>query len=184
MNVQNCLLAAAIASLALSCSAKLEVCRVPVEELSKINGLVVNHGEQHEVIAVFPKKPDDRHKLSESKTQVFLPSATEVHEIDYSGALFSTRRLEVELHPYSTLKRVKVTSSSSVDSDLTALAAATKSAAEAAKAIEEANKPGEVEDPLEAENDAFLQEIRNLMLRANLRALKAGEPLPYPDIGV
>lgn len=166
-----------------SCGAQLNVRRLPAtpKSLGKVSGLVVNHNAPHEVIAVFPEKPGSTKTLAQKKTQAFFASATEVQEIDYSGAMFATRRLEVELHPDSSLKRAKISSTSSLGDDLSSLASAAKTYGETSRAIEEAEAEPE---PVQAENDALLREIRNLMLKANLDALQRGEPLPYPEVGL
>lgn len=165
-----------------SCGATYWTRRIPLDpqELAKVKGLVVNHNDPHEMIAIFPDAEGSK-KVTHKTAVVSLTSVNELYEIDYCGALFSTRRLEVELHADSSFKRASITSTSSASDDLSALATATEALGEAKKAIEEA-KEADPADPADIGNEALQKEILKLMLEANLEALDLGEPPPYPDI--
>ncbi len=165
-----------------ACGARLKTRRIPVGDVESadVSGLVVNHNDVHEIVAAFRETPAQDAKIRTLSTVAFFTSATELYEVDYSGALFATRRLEVELHPDASLKRAKITSTSSSAADLETLAAATKSVKDAMAAAQP--PPPLVPDPVAGENAELLKALFNLMLKANLAAAEAGEPLPYPDI--
>lgn len=162
-----------------SCGAQLNVRRIPAGQLDQVQGLVLNQNAPQEVVAVFPSAPGSK-ELVERRTTAFFASTNEYVELQYEGALFATRGLEVELHPDSSLKRAKITSTSTLASDLEGLTEATTSIREELEAYEERN---EEPDALDEQNDALRRELLNLMLQANIDAHLAGETLPYPEVG-
>jgi hypothetical protein len=163
-----------------ACAAQVSMYRVPASQIDSIDGLVVNHSAPYNLAAVFPVVEGGQ-KLVTLQTKTFCASDSELCEIHFRGAAFASNKLEVELHPDSSLKRVKAGSTSTAADQVGALMLATKEVGTAIKAI---NDSKQAPDPTAAENEALVNEIRNLMLQANLKAIQNGQPLPYPEVGV
>jgi len=160
------------------CGATLKTNRIPYSKIKKVDkGLAVNQPTPHEIIVIFPEVSVSKNKLVQQKTRQFLTSSTELYTINYSGALFATRQLEVDLHWDSSPKRVKVSSAQEIPAALEDLAAASKSAGEIRKGLK--TPP---EDPLIKENTSLELQLRNLMLQANIRAIELALEPPYPGI--
>src|SRR5262245_18195302 len=116
--------------LALSgCGASFTAQRLPTTQLDKINGLVVNQNVPYELFAIFPATSESL-EVTYERASVLLPSADEVYVINYSGQMFTSRSLEVELHPDTTVKSVKVDSRATVEESLNNIAAAATQAGE------------------------------------------------------
>lgn len=184
MNAHHTSLALLIATVLPGCSS-LDIERIAAPEPGDcVPGLVVNVNTPHQVVALFEPEPGAR--PVRVATRELLPSMSEYYAIDYTGGLFTTRELQVELHPDSTLKRVKLASEVEAEEQLTGIAEALtgvgsavgdlRAARAAAKAADEPK------DPVVAESEELERQIRLLMLKANKEAVARGEPLPYPDL--
>lgn len=162
------------------CGATLKTERLPLSKVGDIkNGLAVNQSVPHDVLAIFPEAPGST-KLVTLKTRELLTSPTELYTINYRGALFASRQLEVDLHGDSTVKRVKVTSTQQLPEALESLAGAAKSAGDIQKNLATPTSP----NPLVDENTSIEIQLKNLMLQANLNAIRQGIAPPYPGVGV
>jgi len=162
------------------CGATLKTERLLLSNVSSnVNGLAVNQSVPHDVYVIFPEAPSSK-KLVTLKTRGFLTSSTELYTINYRGALFATRQLEVDLNGDSSVKRVKVTSAQQLPEALESLASAAKSAGNVQKNLASPASP----NPLMNENTSIELQLKNLMLQANLNAIKQGIAPPYPGIGV
>lgn len=158
---------------AAGCGPVLKVERVPMTTNS-INGLAVRMNTPHRVLSVFRERPGGGGVVEYEET-VMLPSTREMYVVNYNGALFFSNELQVELYPSTTLKRVKITSDPQVDDALKALADA---ATNAGSAVQTLNPPDQTTTPGASLTAKFCKQA----LRANLRAIAAGEELPYPDV--
>ncbi len=87
--------------------AALETRRLATSDLSEIDGLAVNQTVPYGLVALFPEVPGSSAIAREAGTAM-LPSPQELYVVDYTGALFTSRTLEVELYPDTTVKRVKM----------------------------------------------------------------------------
>jgi len=165
--------------LLVGCGAALKTERLPFSGVNDVKGLAVNQSVPHKVFAIFPEAPgsNSKEKLVVQKTSEFLTSSAELYTINYRGAPFATRQLEVDLHGDSSVKRVKVTSSQQLPEALESLAGAAKSAGDVRKNLASP-------DPLVNENTSIELQLKNLMLQANLNAIGQGIDPPYPGIGV
>jgi hypothetical protein len=149
---------------------------VSTDAKEDVKGVRVQTAALHRVVVAI-EEPGGAIKYRAA--DVILPSKDEQYEFEMSGGLFRKVELEAALYPNGTLKSYKVDSdqkvTTAVENASGAIDAITKARADAAKAKEPA-------DPVEKENGALKLEVINLMLKANQEALKAGEPLPYPDV--
>lgn len=158
------------------CGATLLVNRMPADaDAKRLDGLVVNQNEPHSVIAVFPKMPGGS-DLAEFRASMMLPSNKELYVIGYRGQLFTTRNLEVELHPDTTLKRVKVGSEAFTEEAFADLTSAAAGAA-GIKAIADADKTEQ-----EEQNEDAAKDLCANMLQKNKEASEVAAELPYPTV--
>jgi hypothetical protein len=161
---------------AIGCGAALNSTRVSGSYNGCKTGLFVSVPVPHQVVTVFPESADDRTKLQTQATEMSLPSPTELYVLNYRGALFASKALQVELNIDTTVKHVNINSEAQTEQAFKDLANA------AAKAVE-ANKTASTEsDAVASENSSLTTEICNLMLKANRAAIQAGTALPYPDV--
>jgi hypothetical protein len=156
------------------CGATLTTQRLPTTQLDKVNGLAVNHNVPYELIAIFPTEAGST-EVTYERAIALLPSADEIYVINFSGQLFTSRSLEVELHPDTTVKRVKIDSKATIDEGLNNLTEAATQVGELRKALQKKEPP----PALDAENEKLQREILNLMLRTNVEAIRRGEQPPY-----
>jgi hypothetical protein len=175
ISLKNILIIYSILAMLTGCGATLKTKRFPVTKISDVNGLAVNQPTPHEMIVIFPETSGSK-KLIEQQTQQFLTSSTELYTINYCGALFATRQLEVELHGDSSPKKVKVSSTQEIPEALAEFTNTAKSAGEIRKGIEESKV---IPDPLIKENESLDTQVRNLMLQANIKAIELGLQPPY-----
>ena len=104
-----------------------------------------------------------------------VPSTREMYVVNYTGALFFSNELQVELYPSTTLKRVKITSDPQVDDALKALA---DSATNVGTTIQAVN-PSETQ---RTAGERLTAQFCKQAIRANLAAIAAHQDLPYPDV--
>ena len=142
------------------------------------NGIRVQIPQPHRVIAVFK---DEAGKVITRETISALPSVDEHYDLDFLGAVFTKRGLNVEFQN-GMLKTYSFASTASLDEGLSSTATAIQQSAEAFKALEASREKPVVADPLDDANASLQKEILNRLLEANLRALENGEPLPFPEI--
>jgi len=96
--------------LSLSCAAGVQTRRIDAKAPTpKPGGLVVNHKTPQRVIAIFPEEPGSQ-TLATKTTIMALPDPNELYVLDFSGALFRTVSLDVELLEDGTLKHVRLDS--------------------------------------------------------------------------
>lgn len=140
---------------ATGCQSSLKMRHLPdtPEALECVSGLVVNHIEPHEVIAILPSKPggDD---LVERRFQLMLPSGREMYEVDLSGALLRTVQLDVDLATNGSIKRVKLDSKLEAAASLEALSESLSTAGEFIKAIRAAEQAEEEKKEADAKEEA------------------------------
>lgn len=149
---------------------------VRTKDRNAVDGLRVQVPVPHRVIAVF-RTSDSKTAVQES--QASLPEKGVFYDLNFSGALFATRSLNVEIAD-GMLKSYSFASDANIDEGLSSAGQAIKTVSEA---IEEARDPGEAPpDPLDDANDRLRREVLNMMLEANRAALERGDPLPYPDV--
>lgn len=141
-----------------------------------IDGLRVQVPEPHRVVAVFL---DHGGKLTVKETTASLPAPDEHYDVDFTGALFYARSLDVDIEN-GMLKSYAFKNESNLGE---ALATTAEGTGEIVEALEQrANAEASEPDPVVEANTRLEQEIRNIMLQANLQALQAGNPLPYPQL--
>ena len=143
-----------------------------------VKGVRMQAATKHTVVAVIPRDS----KLDLKRAVVMLPSASEHYELSLEGGLFRTSSLLVEMHENGSIKKIGLNKDLSVDKALEGSAAGLASIASSYKAYMEATKPEAEPKALEQENAELLQELRNLMLKANRDAVREGRPLPYPEL--
>lgn len=156
----------------------MQVRRVPVE--ATVNGVRVQVAEPHVVVAVVRGAGG---VPVVQTAELTLPSPDEHYDLDFKGALFTTREIAIELNGAGTLKKYSFTTDSNLDEALQSAASAAQSAAgirAEVKAADAAKEDAPAADPIEVENAALRIQIVNDMLRANQAAAAAGAPLPYP----
>ena len=141
-----------------------------------VDGLRVQVPVPHDVFAVFRDKDG---KTRVQKSTAPLPEEGVYYDLNFTGALFATRSLNVDI-ANGILKSYAFASKASVDKGLTSTSEAIETVTDALK---EAGAPGEEpNDPLDDANDQLRREVLNMMLEANRAALERGDPIPYPDV--
>jgi hypothetical protein len=161
------------------CYSAIATRRVPIARQGEIAGLAVNHNTAHRVIAVFPKSMGSR-DLTIEQTTAMLPERGTLYEVNYTGALFRSRELKVELHADTTLKKIELNDVLSLPEDLAALREAAAAVQPVKTAIDEAKQKPTAAEVLGLENAALQAQILNAMLKANLEAVQSGEQPVYP----
>lgn len=169
-------------TLALTGCASLSVQRYQLTNLQdspRTNGLVVSVSEPHQVIAVFPTEPGSG-EFVEYQNSMSLPALDEYYVIGYEGDLFYSRELQIELNSDSSLKRVKLSSTSTAAEDLQSIGTALQGVKTELKEIHESKKtPPNATD---TKSEDLRREIVNKMLEANRDAVANGQPPPYNDV--
>ncbi|HKH46399.1 MAG TPA: hypothetical protein VKM72_17195 [Thermoanaerobaculia bacterium] len=140
----------------------------------KVDGLRVQVPRPHEVIVVLH---DPAGKRVLKTTTLSLPAKNEFYDLSFQGGLFSAREVTVKVHPNGALDEFKFDSKQEVDAAIQNVADATGTVT---KALKE-NAPV-TPDPVETENSQLKLQLLNEMLKANLKAIEEGRPLPFPDI--
>lgn len=159
------------------CGATLSAHRMALPATSKrLSGLAVNQNVPHTVIAVFPKGAD-ADETAVYETRQMLPSWKELYVVGYRGQLFTTRELQVELHPNTTLKRVKVGSEAQTEQLFTDLT----NVATQATAIR-ATLKNEKQDPQDKANADTAKKLCTDMLNTNAADASAGRALTYEGL--
>lgn len=163
-------------SIVTGCGATLSTKRVRIgDSKASLNGLVVNQKVPYSTITVVPTSAEGK-AFEEFETSMMLPSREEVYVVGYRGQFFTSRTLEVELHPDTTIKRVKVASEAQTEQMFNDLTTAATQAAVIAKAVEDPKKPEVDEDAEKA------KALCRSQVDTNLADAAEGRQLTYPNV--
>ena len=161
-----------------SCTGCGSVSLSSVKPGSSVDGVRLQAATPHTVVAVIPLDS----KLELKSAVLALPSESEHYELKLKGGLFQTSSVLVEMHDNGSFKKIGMNQDLTADKALAGSAVGLASIASSYADYTEATAPKTKPNAVEKENAELLQELRNLMLKANRDAVRDGRPLPYPEL--
>jgi hypothetical protein len=144
----------------------------------EIKGIAVQIPQAYKAFVIVQEKGE----RVVTQTEIVLPREDRLLDIDMKAGFWSTKSLNLTLHPNGGLKKAEFSTESQASENLDAFAGALDTwvaAQEKIAGIEKANAPA---NELDTENTELKRQLLNAMLQANLQAVAEGKPLPFPQL--